>query len=443
MRRSGMKYVNFSIAVLLYSLFVLWIEVYWLLGGLLFITDYFVTRILPVPWIRRLVRLPRVILELFDWFGAIASALLFVILLRTLFIEAYSIPTPSMEKTLLVGDYLFVSKLSYGPKIPMTPLAFPFTHNTIPFSKHKKSYSEKVRWKYRRLSGLHRVRNNDVVVFNFPEGDTLLVELPDQNYYSLIRNYGRKTILSQYSVITHPPDKRENFVKRCIGIPGDRVEIRHSDIYINNHLQVDAPTLQYNYYVRTDGMNPAGGILEKMELEGSDRLYDPAQESFIIPLTSILADSLRKMSNIETVTRLENTNKKLSYFSFFPYSPEFEWTEDNFGPLIVPGKGITVKLSLTNLPLYKRIIEVYEGNDLMVRDSSIYINNELRNSYTFGMDYFFMLGDNRHNSADSRIWGFVPEDHIVGKAVFVWLSIDRSQKGFQRFRWNKMFKKIK
>jgi signal peptidase I len=443
MKISRRKYITFSIAVLLYSLFVIWLQVYWLLVGILVIMDYFITRVLPVPQIRRLIKLPTIVVEIFDWLGAIITALLFVIVIRTLFIEAYSIPTPSMEKTLMVGDYLFVSKLSYGPKIPNTPLAFPFTHNKMPFSEKKKSYSEKVHWPYKRLGGLGEVRNNDVVVFNFPEGDTVIRELPDQNYYSLIRNYGRKTILSQYNIITHPVDKRENFVKRCIGIPGDRIELRHSDIFINNVMLEESPAILHSYYVRTNGEEVTGLLLKDMGLQEIDRLYDPAKESYVFPLTRGLADTLRTMPDISLVTRLENTNKKLSYFSFFPYSPSFEWTEDNFGPLIVPGKGMSIELNLVNLPLYRRIIEVYEGNELMLNDSSIYINNELQNSYTFGMNYYFMLGDNRHNSADSRIWGFVPEDHIVGKAVFVWLSIDRSQEGFQRFRLNKMFKKIK
>ena len=441
MSRSLKTYLSFVIVALLYSLFVIWIQVYWLLVGLILILDYFITRILPVPQVRKLIKLPRILHEI-DWFSTIVIALVFVIVVRTLFIEAYTIPTPSMEQTLMVGDYLFVSKLSYGPIIPNTPLAFPFTHNTMPLSREKKSYSEKIEWPYRRLAGLNHIRNNDVVVFNFPEGDTVVKELPDQNYYSLIRNYGRKTILSQYNVVTHPVDKRENFVKRCIGIPGDRIVIRHSNIFINGGLTKDADMIQYSYYVRTNGEELAGQKIEEMGLEGSDRLYDPSRESYVFPLTAGQVDTLRELNNISTITRLENTNKKLSYFSFFPYSPEYEFTEDNFGPLMVPGKGMTVLLNLSNLPLYRRIIEVYEGNELRISDSTIYINNEPRNTYTFDMDYYFMLGDNRHNSADSRIWGFVPEDHIVGKAVFVWLSIDRSKEGFERFRWQKMFKKI-
>ena len=434
------KYILFAIASLLYGLFIIWTGLLWLLFGIILIYDHFITRFLFK--IRKLIRLPAVLTETLEWITAIVTALFAVIIIRTLFVEAYNIPTPSMEKTLLVGDYLFVSKLSYGPKIPNTPIGFPFTHNTMPFSKDRKSYSEKVQWPYNRLLGLGKVHHNDVVVFNFPEGDTIVKELPDQNYYSLIRNYGRKTILSQYEVISRPVDKRENFVKRCVGLPGDTIELRHSSIFVNGRELSQQPLVQFNYYVRTNGEKLDSIFIADLELSDADRLYDPSRESYVFPLTTNQAMKIRELLNIQVVTRLENTTKQLSYFSFFPYSPDYPWTEDNFGPLVIPEKDQTVRLSVKNLPLYQRIIEAYEKNHLEVRDSIIYINHEPRNSYTFGMDYFFMLGDNRHNSADSRIWGFVPEDHVVGKAVLVWLSIDRLKKGRERFRWNKMFKKI-
>ena len=434
------KYILFAIASLLYGLFVIWTGLFWLLFGIILIFDHFITRFLFK--IRKFIRLPTVLTETLEWITAIVTALIAVIIIRTLFIEAYNIPTPSMEKTLLVGDYLFVSKLSYGPKIPNTPIGFPFTHNTMPFSKDRKSYSEKVQWPYNRLLGLGKVHHNDVVVFNFPEGDTIVKELPDQNYYSLIRNYGRKTILSQYEVISRPVDKRENFVKRCVGLPGDTIELRQSSIFVNGWELSQQPLVQFHYYVRTNGEKLDSIFIAELELSDADRLYDPSRESYVFPLTTNQAMKIRELLNIQVVTRLENTTKQLSYFSFFPYSPDYPWTEDNFGPLVIPEKGQTVRLSVKNLPLYRRIIEAYEKNHLEVRDSIIYINHEPRNSYTFGMDYFFMLGDNRHNSADSRIWGFVPEDHVVGKAVLVWLSIDRLKKGWERFRWNKMFKKI-
>jgi signal peptidase I len=434
------RYILFAIAALLYSLFVIWIGLFWFLFGIILIFDHYITRFLYK--IRKLIKLPAVLTETLEWISAIVTALLAVIIIRTLFVEAYNIPTPSMEQTLLVGDYLFVSKLSYGPKIPNTPIGFPFTHNTMPFTKDRKSYSEKVQWPYKRLLGLGKVRYNDVVVFNFPEGDTIVRELPDQNYYSLTRNYGRKTILSQYEIITRPVDKRENFVKRCVGLPGDTLELRHSSIFVNGRELIQQPFIQFNYYVRTNGEKLDSIFITDLELTEADRLYDPSRESYVFPLTTNQAAKIRELPNIQVVTRLENTTKPLSYFSFFPYSPDYPWTEDNFGPLVIPEKNQTVRLSIKNLLLYRRIIEVYEKNHLEVRDSIIFINHEPRNSYTFGMDYFFMLGDNRHNSADSRIWGFVPEDHVVGKAVLVWLSIDRSKKGWKRFRWHKMFKKI-
>jgi signal peptidase I len=435
------RYIGFGISTILYALFIIWIGVYWLLVFLVIIFDYFITRRVFNDK-KDPVRIPLILKEILDWIGAIISALLFVILVRTLFIEAYTIPTPSMEQSLLVGDYLFVSKLSYGPRIPNTPLGFPFTHNTMPFSSDKKSYTEIVQWPYRRIAGFGNVKRNDVVVFNFPEGDTVVRELPDQNYYSLIRNYGRRTIRSQYEVISRPVDKRENFVKRCVGLPGDTVRILHTRVLVNGRQLEEVPTIQHRYYVRTNGIRIDSAEMADLQLDGTQQSYDPKLESYVFSLTVVQADRIAVLSNIRSITRLENTNRQLSYYSNFPYSPHFQWTEDNYGPLVVPKKGATVRISPANLPLYRRIIETYEKNKLEVRDSIIYINREPRISYTFGMDYYFMLGDNRHNSADSRVWGFVPEDHVVGKAVFIWLSVDRSKEGWQRFRWNRMFKKI-
>jgi len=437
------RYIGFGIVTVLYTLFTLWIGLYLMLAALPFIFDHFITRRLPIKKLKEIIRLPPVLRETFDWICAILSALLFVILVRTLFIEAYTIPTPSMEQSLMVGDYLFVSKLSYGPRIPNTPLGFPFMHNTMPFSDQKKSYTEKVQWPYKRLTGIGSIRHNDVVVFNFPEGDTVVSQLPDQNYYSLIRNYGRRTIQSQYQVISRPVDKRENFVKRCVGLPGDTIEIIHTKVFLNGMEQAEMPGLQHRYYVRTNGEKIDSTARSALHLDAAQRMYDPKLESYIFSLTAGQADKLDSLSNIRSVTRLENTNRQIAYFSHFPYSPDFQWTEDNYGPLLIPKKGATIRISPTNLPLYKRIIETYEKNHLDLRDSVIYINHEPRISYTFGMDYYFTMGDNRHNSADSRVWGFVPEDHVVGKAVFIWLSVDRAREGWERFRWNRMFKKIK
>lgn len=441
MKIKALDIISFIIFALLLSFFAVWIRFYWLLLGNILLLDIFITQLINWKYPGKLLSKFRLLKEILEWTFAVVSAIILVVFIRTFMIEAYTIPTPSMEKTLMVGDYLFVSKISYGPKLPNTPLAFPFAHNTMPFS-HKKSYYERIQLPYRRLAGIGQIKNNDVVVFNFPEGDTVITEFPDQNYYSLVRKYGRKSILGQYHIIVRPVDKRENFVKRCIGIPGDTLLITHTSVYINNIPLTDPDNAQYNYYIRTSGEKISGDELAGLDIDAADQLNDPNEENYVFSLTRSQANGMRIMSNVSKVTRLENTSRNLSYLSYFPYDPEFYWNEDNFGPLVIPKKGMTVDLTLGNLPLYRRIIEVYEKNKLEVKDGKIFINNLQSDSYEFLMNYYFMMGDNRHNSADSRIWGFVPEDHIVGKAVLVWLSIDKNKKSFNKIRWNRMFKKI-
>ena len=436
------RYISFLSAAIAYILLVLWFKWYILLAGLLFIFDYFITGFIPWKRLRKRIKLHGTLNELLNWLSAVIAAVIIVLVIRTLLIEAYTIPTPSMEKSLLVGDYLFVSKISYGPKMQNTPLSFPFTHNTLPFSDYRKSYSDRISLPYKRLKGLGSIRKNDIVVFHFPEGDTVILEFPEQHYYHLARQYGRETLFSQYTIATRPVDKRDNFVKRCVAIPGDTLEIRHSVIYVNSKHLPDPPGVLHNYYVRTRGRIDSLE-LDDMDITPSDQLYDPSNDSYIFSLTEELAVRIKSLSNVFAVTRLENTNKKLSYLSFFPYDTGYQWTEDNFGPVVIPKKGTTVRLSLENLPLYRRIIEAYEGNKLEIRNKDILINDIPSKTYTFKMDYYFMMGDNRHNSADSRIWGFVPEDHIVGKAVLVWLSIDKTEQSFKKFRWNRIFKIIK
>lgn len=433
--------IKYLVAAGFFSLFVIWLRIYWMLLGNIILFDILVSKLVNWNYPGKLLSKSRILREIFDWTMAIISALILVIFIRTFIIEAYTIPTPSMEKTLMVGDYLFVSKISYGPKLPNTPVAFPFTHNTMPFSD-KKSYNEKVQWPYKRLAGFSQIKNNDVVVFNFPEGDTVITQFPDQDYYSLVRKYGRNTILSQYDVISRPLDKRENFIKRCIGIPGDTLLITHTVIYINNMPLADPDNAQYNYYIRTNGQKIDTASLNNLDITDADQLYDPDMDSYVFSLTRKQASDVRNLSNIARVTRLENTNRNLSYLSYFPFDPAYSWNEDNFGPLIVPRKGMSVDLTLDNLPLYRRIIEAYEKNKLYIKDGVIYVNNKPSDSYTFSLNYYFMMGDNRHNSADSRIWGFVPEDHVVGKAVLVWLSVDKNKKTYKKIRWNRMFKKI-
>jgi signal peptidase I len=433
--------VKFILIAAIFSLFVIWLGFYWLLPGNMILFDIYISKLINWSYPGKLLSRFSILKDIFDWSMAILSALILVVFIRTFIIEAYTIPTPSMEKTLMVGDYLFVSKISYGPKLPNTPVAFPFTHNTMPFSK-RKSYNDKIQWPYKRLAGFRTIKNNDVVVFNFPQGDTVIMQFPDQDYYSLVRKYGRNAVWDQYDVISRPVDKRENFVKRCIGIPGDTVLITHTSIYINNKPLSDPVNAQYNYYIRTNGKNLEKDQILDLEISEPDQLFDPDMDSYVFALTRKQASDMRNMENITNVTRLENTNRNLSYLSYFPYDPAYAWNEDNFGPLVVPARGMTVDLTMENLPVYRRIIEAYEKNKLDIKEGIIYVNNKPADSYTFSLNYYFMMGDNRHNSADSRIWGFVPEDHIVGKAVLIWLSLDKNKNSFKKIRWNRMFKKI-
>ena len=370
---------------------------------------------------------------------AIVFAVVAATLIRIFFFEMYVIPSPSMEKSLLVGDYLCVSKVAYGPRVPNTPLSFPMVHHTMPFSQTAKSFVEWISWPYHRLKGLGTVQRNDAVVFNFPEGDTVALSDPQADYYDLVRYRGREAVWADSEIVSRPVDKREHYVKRCVAIPGDTILIRESEVFINGKPQADIPKKQFVYFVRTNGtmLNPE--TLQDMGIARDDIAYNQNAGVYTLPLTAENAEKIRKFRNVTEVVKYENAQPS---GMTFPHNPDYAWTEDNFGPLWVPKKGVTVPLTLENLPLYERIIRVYEGNKLEVKDDTIYINDRPADSYTFEMDYYFMMGDNRHNSADSRFWGFVPEDHIVGKASFIWLSLDKDKSFPANIRWNRMFRKI-
>jgi signal peptidase I len=434
------KYFRFGFAAVIYILWVIWIRNFWLLLGLPIVFDFYITRKVNWTfWKKRDQKKKSVIIE---WVDAIIFAVIAATLIRMFFIEAYTIPTSSMEKSLLVGDYLFVSKVSYGPKMPNTPIAFPFVHHTLPFTKDTKSFIEWPRWPYKRIAGLGRIKRNDVVVFNFPEGDTVVLQDQNSSYYSLCRAYGRDYIWKNFDVITRPVDKRENYIKRCVGLPGDTITVKHGQLYVNGKEQEKIGKVQYNYMVKTNGTPINKVHLESLGIAKADQNYNPAGGFYRIPLTQDAYDKIKGFNNVQTIIRDENTNASMMSRVIFPHSPNFPWTEDNFGPLWIPRKGATVPLTLENLPLYQRIIDLYENNDLQVKDSTILINGQPATSYTFKMDYYFMMGDNRHNSADGRFWGFVPEDHVVGKAVFVWLSLDKDKRFPSNIRWNRMFRTI-
>jgi len=381
-----------------------------------------------------------------EWVDAIIFAVIAATIIRTFLVEAYTIPTSSMEKTLLRGDFLFVSKISFGPKIPNTPLSFPFVHHTMPILSDRKSFVEWIKLPYYRFPGFEKIKNNDVVVFNYPEGDTVSTVFQSNiSYYRLVKEMGRDNVWRNKrkfgDIIYRPVDKRENYIKRCIGIAGDSLQIINQEVFISGKKLDFPPDGQFKYLV-----DAPKGINDKFrnEIDISNEDYeswkhDQFQE---LPLSNQAAMELQKRPSINNV---ERTVEKPGIWNpnLFPYDSLYPWNIDNYGPIYIPKKGGTVKLGMNNISLYSRLIKVYENNDLEIRGGKIYINGQASDSYTFKMNYYWMMGDNRHNSADSRYWGFVPEDHVVGKASFVWLSLDPEKSLFAgKIRWNKIFRFI-
>ena len=438
------KWFKFITVGVLYTLWVIWLGRYiWFLGlGVIF--DIYITQ--KVHWSFWKKKNPPngKQTKLVEWVDAIIFAVIAATFIRMFFIEAYTIPTSSMEKSMLVGDYLFVSKTAYGPKTPNTPLSVPFVHNTLPITGGK-SYSEAIERPYHRMAGFGKIKNNDVVVFHFPEGDTVALGIPTQSYYQLIRAYGRSRVWSDKrnfgDIISRPVDKRENYIKRCVGIPGDEIKIVNGQLYVNGTAQEHFPGMQFNYIVQTNGTSINPKQLDRLHIADADRT-PLSGVGYLFPLTDDAVAQLKTFSNVESVTEtLEDPGKWEP--AIFPSDSRYPWNVDDFGPLKIPAKGTTVQLTIDNLPLYRRIIAIYERNDLEVNGDIIKINGEVATSYTFKMDYYWMMGDNRHNSADSRYWGFVPEDHVVGKAKFIWLSLDKD-KGFPaNIRFNRFFKGVK
>ncbi|MEI7983600.1 MAG: signal peptidase I, partial [Bacteroidota bacterium] len=381
-----------------------------------------------------------------EWVDAIIFAVIAASIIRIFLIEAYTIPTSSMEKTLLVGDYLFVSKVSFGPKVPNTPIAFPFVHHTLPLTESTKSYLEWISLPYYRFPGLSPVKNMDVVVFNYPDGDTLSSKIQsNMSYYQLVRQFGRDAVWNNKEyfgdIIARPVDKRENFIKRCIGIPGDTIKIIDRTVYINGKPEHNPGNRQFKYILKTDGTPINQKNFEKLGI--TEKISTDNNGTYELTLSEVAIEKLRQYSNIVSIQPLCLPRGSWSP-EIFPFDSAYPWNVDNFGPLWVPKKGVTVPINTGNINLYQRIIDVFEGNDLKIHDGKIFINGKEVQNYTFKMNYYWMMGDNRHNSADSRYWGFVPEDHIVGKAVFVWLSLDPDKSLLDgKIRWNKLLRIVK
>ena len=389
-----------------------------------------------------------------EWTEAIVFAVVAATVIRTFFFEAFTIPTSSLEKSMMVGDYLFVSKVSFGAKIPNTPLSFPFAHHTLPFTENTKSYLEWFELPYFRLPGFASVKNNDIVVFNYPDGDTVALNAQDQSYYQLCREFGWANVnnpdaINPYSgrsfgrIVARPPDKRENYVKRCVAIAGDTLTIKDQKLFLNSKPAYVAETMQYTYKVRTDGTNFSPKLIEKFDI--TDPIRTDQDSLGIIFMVNLPNNKVAEFKGLSIVKSVEPVIEPIGEYNarIFPHIPAYKWNNDNFGPLYIPKKGTTINIDVTNIVLYDRIIGIYEGNDLEIKGDKVFINGQEAKTYTFKMDYYFMMGDNRHNSADSRYWGMVPEDHVVGKPVFIWMSIKEDNKNINNRQQSGFIKKLK
>ncbi len=468
------KWTKFGVVTTLYILFLLWVGSWMGLIVVPFIYDVYITKKIKWSWWKSLES--DVARGIMSWVDAIVFALVAVYFVNQFFFQNYQIPSSSLEKSLLTGDYLLVSKMSYGPRIPQTPLTMPLTQHTLPLFNCK-SYIEWPQWKYRRVKGFGKVELGDIVVFNYPAGDTVAVNYGG-DYYDLCVQLAQKAALeqgmqvpemkslsawdqrklyeqlysigkiivesnqSQYgSVVVRPADRRENYVKRCVGLPGQTLEIRNKIIYNDGKPQPTPQFAQFSYavYAHEDlTLKKFDDLCNQLDI--SDEQRSEWNIYGFMPLTTQALEGLKKCEAVDSIVEIMDG----WYGTLYPLNHDYGWTRDNYGPIHIPAKGETLKLTLDNIAIYERCIRTYEGNDLEVTENEIRINGKPATEYTFKMDYYWMMGDNRHNSADSRYWGFVPEDHIVGKPKFIWLSScpDAYTDHFLRIRWNRLFKGV-
>ena len=460
-----LQWVKFIVALILYLAFLYWVKSWWGLLVVPFIFDVYITKKIRWQWWKESEGPVKWIMS---WVDALVFALVAVYFINLFFFQNYVIPSSSLEKSLLTGDYLFVSKVSYGPRIPETPLTTPLTQHTLPVFECK-SYIEWPHWEYRRVKGLGKVELNDIVVFNYPAGDTLVSNIQYQaadyyqmcysfgsqlienapnvdslnaqqrwNYYKFVYDAGRQYIKNNESiygeVMTRPADRRENYVKRCVGLPGQTLQIKDRIVYLDGKANKEPDNVQYTYIVKLKANIP-DELMKELGISMED-LVSLNQNGFM-PLTKRAVKELKARKDlVESIT----LNTEATKSDIYPLNGNLGWTRDNYGPIWIPQKGKSIVLTLDNIAIYERPIKVYENNDLEVKDGKIFINGKETNKYTFKMDYYWMMGDNRHNSADSRYWGFVPEDHIVGKPIFIWWSSDPDRSGFGGIRWHRLFR---
>ena len=479
-RSLKVRSIRCAIAITLWLLFCLWVGSWMGLLVVPFIFDAYITKKIPWSWWRSSQN--PTVRSVMSWVDAIVFALVAVYFVNLYLFQNYVIPSSSLEKSLLTGDYLFVSKVSYGPRKPMTPLHMPLTSHTLPLFGCQ-SFLEWPRWAYERVKGLGQVKQGDIVVFNVPSGDTVVANFENQDYYTLCYEMGKALMAQQagksindfmaeektlpvsdqlqLSAVEYdyaqqymkanpeqlgkkkarPVDMREHYVKRCVGLPSQVLQIKRGRVYTNGHQMFVPQKMQRSYKVTLLQPLP-DDLCRELGISIEDRSEVISGDGSVIrmPMTAEVKQALEQRKDL--VASIEKCDEVENY-RLYPHTYHTGWTANDYGPIWIPQKGKTIKLTPEKLALYDRCIRVYEGNDLQVQGGQIFINGKPADSYTFKMDYYWMMGDNRDNSLDSRFWGFVPEDHIVGKPIFIWLSLDPDRGWFDgKIRWSRLFRLV-
>lgn len=447
------RWIRFGVVSAVYFLWVILMGNPWLLFGWLILLDVYITAIIPWGWWKHRKGAVHAVMA---WVDAIVYALVLIYFIFAFIGQQYEIPSSSLEKSLLVGDRLWVDKTVYGSRVPQTPLHFPLAQHTLPLV-NTKSYIEKPQLKYHRMPGFRSIERGDIVVFNYPQGDTVTLKIQNPDYYQICYDLRRSGVANpkEYilqnpekfgELVWRPVDRRENYVKRTIGLPGERIRIVDDVVYINGKPIAEPENVQYNYLIPVSGPIEPGKLMD-MGIRVEDFNQPPIRDEqhglyyYDLPLTKAMKSEMEKWPEVVGPMIRESDSGLLDLGGVFPYDGNYGWTRNNMGELWIPKRGSTLHLTEAIYPIYERAIRTYEGNTLEKRDGKFYINGQETEYYTFKMDYYWMMGDNRDRSADSRYWGLVPEDHIVGSPVLILLSMDKDRSlSDGKIRWNRIFR---